>query len=57
MLDNNVPDWALFTVISIRETRKQVNENTKRLDALEQRIVTLEPQPEPEPDDAGGDEQ
>lgn len=57
MLDNDVSDYTLHTVASIRETREQVNENTKRLAALEQRLATLEPQPEPEPDDAGSDVQ
>lgn len=71
MLNNDVSDPSLFTVGSIRETREQVNENTKRLAALEQRLAALEPQtepesepgqePEPDPDDEpdqwDGDEQ
>lgn len=42
MLNNDVSDPSLFTVESIRETREQVNENTRRLDALEQRLAALE---------------
>lgn len=57
MLDNDVSDYTLHTVASLRETRAQVNENTKRLAALEQRLAALEPQPEPELDDAGSDVQ
>lgn len=57
ILDNDVSDYTLYTVASLRETRKQINENTKRLAALEQRLAALEPQPEPELDDEDGDEQ
>lgn len=57
MLDNDVSDPSLFTVDSIRETREQVNENTRRLDALEQRLAALEREPEPEPNDGDGDDQ
>lgn len=42
MLDNDIRDHELFTAGSIRETREQVNENTRRLDALEQRLAALE---------------
>ena len=57
MLDNDIRDHELFTAGSIRETREQVNENTRRLDALEQRLAALEREPEPEPNDGDGDEQ
>lgn len=71
MLNNDIRDHELLTVDSLRETRAQVNENTKRLEALEQRLAALEPQtepesepgqePEPDPDDEpdqwDGDEQ
>jgi len=71
MLDNDIRDHEFFTAGSIRETREQVNENTRRLDAMEQRLTALEPQtepesepeqePEPDPDDEpdqwDGDEQ
>lgn len=57
MLDNDVSDYTLHTVASIRETREQVNENTRRLEAIEQRLAALEPQPEPapEPNEGGGE--
>jgi len=55
MLDNDIRGHELFTAGSIRETREQVNENTRRLDAMEQRLAALEPQPEPEPEPDGGD--
>ena len=55
ILDNDVSDYTLHTVASIRETRAQVNENTRRLTSLEQRLVMLEPQPEPEPGDGDGE--
>lgn len=53
MLDNNIPDWALFDVDSIRETRDQANQNAaelqsvhesleRRLDAIEDRLDALE---------------
>lgn len=42
MLDNDIRDHELFTAGSIRETREQVNENTRRLEAMEQRLAALE---------------
>lgn len=59
MLNNDVRDWELFTVDSIRETRAQVNENTKRLEAMEQRLAALEcgEEPGPEPVEGDGDGQ
>lgn len=61
MLDNDIRDHELFTAGSIRETREQVNENTRRIEAMEQRLAALEPQPEPEDehesDNGDGDEQ
>lgn len=46
MLDNDIRDHELFTAGSIRETKEQVNENTRRLDAMEQRLAPLEPEPD-----------
>ncbi len=58
MLDNDVSDYTLHTVASIRETREQVNKNTRRLESIEQRLAALEPQLElePEPEDDGDGE-
>lgn len=42
MLDNDIRDHELFTAGSIRETREQVNENTRRLEAMVQRLAALE---------------
>jgi len=51
MLDNDIRDHELFTAGSIRQTREQVNENTRRLEAMEQRLAALEPDDESQNND------